>query len=85
MSNITNQENTENVTEIGECLTIISPLATAAVFEFHRRRLSKQGFQLISKVLKHSFEIVDEDAKTTELFDGKSYYAATFIRTAEKK
>lgn len=74
--------NTQTSNENAECLTIISPLANATVFEFHRRRLAKQGYLLNSKVLLHNFEIVDEEAVVSKLFDGQSYYAATYIKAA---
>lgn len=64
-----------------ECLTIISPIANATIFEFHRQRLAKQGYLLSSKILQHNFELVDEDANVTKLFDGKSYFAATYIKS----
>ena len=73
-----------NSDAIEECLTIISPVANATTFEFHRQRLAQQGYTLNSKVLHHRFELVDEDAAVTKLFDGKSYFAATYIKSNPK-
>lgn len=64
-----------------ECLTIISPLANIPLFEFHRQRLAKQGYSLTSKILKHRFELVDENGVVTKLINGDSYYAATYCKT----
>lgn len=64
-----------------ECLTIISPIASATIFEFHRQRLAKQGYMLNSKIQKHQFELVDEEARVTKLFDGKPYYSATYTKS----
>ncbi|MCJ8322460.1 MAG: hypothetical protein HRU29_00110 [Rhizobiales bacterium] len=79
-----NMENTR-AQPIVDCLTIISPLANATLFEFHRQRLAKQGYLLASKIQQHRFELVDEDAVLTKLLDGKSYYAATYIKTNEQR
>lgn len=76
----TNPEGALQVATEQECLTIISPLANIPLFEFHRQRLAKQGYTLSSKILKHRFELVDENAVTTQLLDGQSYYAATYVR-----
>lgn len=73
----TNEQDTVNE----ECLTIISPLANATIFEFHRQRLAKQGYLLASKIQLHRFELVDEEAVKTQLFDGQSYYSATYIKS----
>jgi phosphoribosylaminoimidazole carboxylase (NCAIR synthetase) len=75
--------DTENIDtkSMEDCLTVISPLANATLFEFHRQRLAKQGYMLASKIQQHRFELVDEDAVLTKLLDGKSYYAATYIKT----
>ncbi|NRA86125.1 MAG: hypothetical protein HRU28_01770 [Rhizobiales bacterium] len=78
MSTITNNMSHIEVKE--ECLTIISPLANIPLFEFHRQRLAKQGYTLTSKILKHRFEMVDENGVMTNLIDGQSYYAATYTR-----
>lgn len=83
MENNANRINEQDQIEVGECLTIISPLAGATMFESERQQLSKRGFQLISRVLKHKFEIVDEDANTSKLFDGKSLYVATYLKTEQ--
>ncbi len=63
-----------------ECLTIISPIAHAPLFEFHRQRLAKQGYQIKSQILSHRFELVDENGQITSLLEGDKYYAATFSR-----
>lgn len=75
-----NENNSED-TATEECLTIISPIANATIFEFHRQRLAKQGYLLSSKIQLHKFELVDEEAVVTKLFDGKSYYSATYIKS----
>jgi len=68
----------------GDCLTIISPIANATIFEFHRQRLADQGYQLNSKVRLQRFELVGEDASVRKLFDGKSFYAATYVKSNTK-
>lgn len=80
MSQSSTTQNSQNEDESAECLTIISPVAHATVFEFHRRRLAKQGYTLNSKILQHKFEIVDEESVVSKLFDGQSYYAATYVK-----
>lgn len=65
-----------------ECLTIISPVNNAPLFEFHRQRLFKQGYKISSRVLKHRFQLVDENGQVSDLIDGEKYYAATYIRPA---
>ncbi len=82
MTATTNQETDLSVATTEECLTIISPLANIPLFEFHRQRLAKQGYSLTSKILKHRFELVDEEGKVTQLVDGESYYAATYSKTS---
>ena len=71
--------------DAGKCLTIISPIANATLFEFHRQRLAKQGYSLNSKILLQRFELVDEDASVSKLFDGKSFYAATYVKSNPEK
>lgn len=80
MSQSTINNNEQDAASV-ECLTIISPLANATIFEFHRQRLAKQGYLLSSKVQLHRFELVDEEAVKTQLFDGKAYYSATYIKS----
>lgn len=74
-----NQLNKENQTE-EECLTIISLIPNAPLFEFHRQRLAEQGYQIKSQILSHHFEMIDENGQKTELFDGKKFYAATYSK-----
>lgn len=80
MSESSTTPNLQGIDDNADCLTIISPVAHATIFEFHRRRLAKEGYILNSKVLQHKFEIVDEEAVVSELFDGQSYYAATYVK-----
>lgn len=63
-----------------ECLTIISPLINVPLFEFHRQRLAEKGYILISRIVKHQFQMASEDGSVTDLLGGESYYAATYTK-----
>ena len=65
-----------------ERLTIVAPYAGAGSvsLEFHRQRLSELGFVLTGPIERHQFQQVDGPDNPVEMFDGRPYYAATFIR-----
>lgn len=54
-----------------ECLTIIPPVASAPLFEFHRQRLYKEGYKISSRVLRHRFQVVDEDGQLSDLINNQ--------------
>jgi hypothetical protein len=74
--------NTEKQAE-EECLTIISRVPNAPLFEFHRQRLAKQGYQIKTQILTHRFELIDENGQKTKLLDGEKFYAATYSKTVD--
>jgi len=65
-----------------ERLTIIAPYAGAGSvsLEFHRQRLRDLGYELAGPIERHQFQQVDGPDQPVEMFDGRPYYAATFIR-----
>jgi hypothetical protein len=73
---------TPTETEDLERLTIIAPYAGAGSvsLEFHRQRLRELGFVLAGRIERHQFQQVDGPDYPVEMFDGRPYYAATFIR-----
>lgn len=60
-------------------ITVLSEEFTPAAMEFHRRNMSEQGYRMEGGVTQEKFFLTDGIKETEELFDGKTYYAVTFV------
>ena len=60
-------------------LTFILPTLGHAAFEVHRQKMWEQGYRLESNIKSHKY-FESDGFNVTELFNGKTMYAATFIK-----
>jgi len=64
-------------------ITVISEAFTPAAMEFHRRKMSEKGYRLEGRVTPRKFFLTDGLGEPDPLFDGKTFYAVTFVRKDE--
>jgi len=60
-------------------LTFILPTLGHAAFEVHRQKMWEKGYRLESNIKSHKY-FESDGFNVTELFNGKTMYAATFIK-----
>ena len=61
-------------------ITVLAKEFTPAAMEFHRRAMGTKGYSLAGPVVAHKLLMLEGLGEPVELFDGETYYAATFIR-----
>lgn len=71
------------VEEQPERISVLSREFTPAAMEFHRRKMSEQGYRLEGKITQHKFVLTDGLGDPQDLLDGEVYYVATFVRSKE--
>lgn len=64
-------------------ITVLSEEFTPAAMEFHRRKMGTQGYRMEGGVTPRKFFLTDGITDLDPLFDGKTYYAVTFVRKDE--
>ena len=66
--------------ELPKRITVLAREFTPAAMEFHRRNMSAKGYRLEGRVTPRKFFLTDGLGEADALFDGKTYYAVTFVR-----
>ncbi len=69
--------------KLPERITVLSEEFTPAAMEFHRRKMSEQGYRMEGGVKPRKFFLTDGITEPSPLLDGKTYYAVTFVRKDE--
>ena len=71
---------TEEKDKKTERITVLAEDFTHAAMEFHRKNMSARGYRMEGTIVPRRFQMISgvEDAK--DLFDGKEYYAVTFVK-----
>lgn len=63
-----------------ERITVLAEEFTPAAMEFHRRNMSARGYRMEGQITPRRYMMIDGPGEPTELFDGKEYFAVTFVR-----
>ncbi len=71
---------TEENSKKADRITVLAKDFTPAAMEFHRKNMSARGYRMEGTIVPRKFQMISgvEDAK--DLFDGKEYYAVTFVK-----
>ena len=70
----------EDKSDQPERITVLATEFEPAAMEFHRQRLGRLGYAIEGQITRHKFYMASSTGETTEMLDGKLYYAATFAR-----
>lgn len=68
-----------------DCVTVVAREFTPAAMEYHRQRLGEQDYAIEGPIRRHRFYLAEGPGPAKVLFDGKPYYAATFVRAKAGK
>ena len=60
-------------------VTILASSFGHAALEFHKRRMSEEGYRLESRISGHRF-FKSEAGQLEALFGGETHYAVTFVK-----
>ncbi|MBL6761268.1 MAG: AMP nucleosidase [PS1 clade bacterium] len=63
-----------------ERITVLAEEFTPAAMEFHRRNMSARGYRMEGQITPRRYMMIDGPGEPQDLFDGKEYYAVTFVR-----
>ena len=63
-----------------ERITVLAEEFTPAAMEFHRRNMSARGYRMEGQITPRRYMMIDGPGEPCDLFDGKEYYAVTFVR-----
>ena len=63
-----------------ERITVLAEEFTPAAMEFHRRNMSARGYRMEGQITPRRYMMIDWPGEPSDLFDGKEYYAVTFVR-----
>ena len=66
--------------DLPERITVLAEQFTPAAMEFHRRHMSDKGYRLEGRVTPRKFFLTDGMGDPSPLFEGKIFYAVTFVR-----
>lgn len=66
--------------DLPERITVLAESFTPAAMEFHRRNMSARGYRMEGRITPRRFMMIEGENEPTDLFDGKDYYAVTFVR-----
>ena len=61
-------------------ITVLAKEFTPAAMEFHRRNMSARGDRMEGQITPRRYMMIDGPGEPSDLFDGKEYYAVTFVR-----
>ena len=73
------QKMSENANQ-PERITVLAEEFTPAAMEFHRRNMSARGYRMEGQITPRRYMMIEGPGEPTDLFDGKEYYAVTFVR-----
>ncbi len=63
-----------------ERITVLAEEFTPAAMEFHRRNMSARGYRMEGQITPRRYMMIEGPDEPVDLFDGKEYYAVTFVR-----
>lgn len=63
-----------------ERITVLAEEFSPAAMEFHRRNMSARGYRMEGQITPRRYMMIDGPGEPADLFDGKEYYAVTFVR-----
>ena len=63
-----------------ERITVLAKDFTPAAMEFHRKNMSARGYRMEGTIVPRKFQMIEGVEEAKDLFDGKEYYAVTFVR-----
>jgi len=66
--------------DMPERITVLAKDFTPAAMEFHRRNMSEKGYRMEGQIVPRKFQMIEGMGAPTDLFDGESFYAVTFVR-----
>ncbi|VAV86862.1 hypothetical protein MNBD_ALPHA06-904 [hydrothermal vent metagenome] len=66
--------------DLPERVTILAKSFTEAAMEYHRSNMAGRGYRMEGRIAPQVFQIVDGVQPAQDLFDGKPYFAVTFVR-----
>ena len=61
-------------------ITVLAEEFTPAAMEFHRRNMSARGYRMEGQITPRRYMMIDGPGEPSDLFEGKEYYAVTFVR-----
>ncbi len=67
-------------TELPERITVLAHEFTPAAMEFHRRNMSARGYRMEGQITARRYMMIDGSGEPKDIFDGKEFYAVTFVR-----
>ena len=70
------EENNKKI----ERITVLAEDFTPAAMEFHRKNMSARGYRMEGTIVPRKFQMISCAEEAHELFDGKEYFAVTFVK-----
>ena len=70
------EENNKKI----ERITILAEYFTPAAMEFHRKNMSARGYRMEGTIVPRKFQMISGAEEAQDLFDGKEYFAVTFVK-----
>ncbi|MDQ7018417.1 MAG: AMP nucleosidase [Robiginitomaculum sp.] len=61
-------------------VTILAKSFSEAAMEFHRSKMAARGYRMEGRIQPHVFQIIDGMEPPKDLFEGKPYFAVTFVK-----
>ena len=74
--NIMSEENNKKI----ESITVLAEDFTPAAMEFHRKNMSARGYRMEGTIVPRKFQMISGAEEAQDLFDGKEYFAVTFVK-----
>ena len=63
-----------------ERITVLAEDFTPAAMEFHRKNMSARGYRMEGTIVPRKFQMISGAEEAQDLFDGKEYFAVTFVK-----
>ena len=63
-----------------ERITVLAKEFTPAAMEFHRKNMSARGYRMEGTIVPRKFQMISGAEEAQDLFDGKEYFAVTFVK-----
>ena len=70
------EENNKKI----ERITVLAEDFTPAAMEFHRKNMSARGYRMEGTIVPRKFQMISGAEAAQDLFDGKEYFAVTFVK-----
>ena len=63
-----------------ERITVLAKEFTPAAMEFHRKNMNEKGYRMEDRIVPRKFQMISGAEEAQDLFDGKEYFAVTFVK-----